>query len=40
MRATLGQVFYNFLGSEEDVDLRDRASFFYRAMEDDIEGFK
>lgn len=25
---------------DEDIDLKDRAAFFYRAMQNDIEGFK
>lgn len=28
------------MGKDEDVDLKDRAAFFYRAMQDDIESFK
>ncbi|KAL4481626.1 hypothetical protein ABPG74_007715 [Tetrahymena malaccensis] len=40
MRQTLGQAFQTFLSKDESIDLKDRAAFFYRAMQDDIEGFK
>lgn len=40
MKSALGSVFQSFTSKEEDIDLRDRAAFFYRAMQDDIESFK
>jgi len=40
MKSALGSVFQSFTSKEEDIDLRDRTAFFYRAMQDDIESFK
>lgn len=38
---TLQTVFKNYLGNQdEDIDLRDRAAFYYRAMQNNINEFK
>ena len=41
MQKILSLIFKNILGNKlEDIDLRDRAAFYYRAMQNDIEEFK
>jgi hypothetical protein len=40
MQKILAQLFESiFTNDKEDIDLKDRAAFYYRCMFDDIEGF-